>query len=122
MFPGLNPKKMQAVMKQMGIAQIEIPTNKVIIDLDILPVTDLLTGDFFNAPGLSFESGESIIASDGFSSSKDIIDEPFVKGIMKKGYEYHVWTVNDSNTAMRFKKWGAKSITTDDPEYIKKSL
>jgi len=32
MFPGLNPKKMQAVMKQMGINQEEIPANKVIIE------------------------------------------------------------------------------------------
>ncbi len=31
MFPGMNPKKMQAVMKQMGIAQEEIPAEKVII-------------------------------------------------------------------------------------------
>ena len=28
----MNPKKMQAVMKQMGIAQEEIPTEKVIIE------------------------------------------------------------------------------------------
>ena len=32
MFPGLNPKKMQAMMKQMGIAQEEINANKVIIE------------------------------------------------------------------------------------------
>lgn len=32
MFPGLNPKKMQAVMKQMGIAQEEIAASKVIIE------------------------------------------------------------------------------------------
>ena len=32
MFPGLNPKKMQAMMKQMGIAQQEIPASKVIIE------------------------------------------------------------------------------------------
>ncbi|GAG18767.1 unnamed protein product [marine sediment metagenome] len=32
MLPGLNPKKMQAVMKQMGIAQEEIPASKVIIE------------------------------------------------------------------------------------------
>ena len=31
MFPGLNPKKMQAMMKQMGIAQEEIDANQVII-------------------------------------------------------------------------------------------
>lgn len=34
MFPGLDPKKMQSVMKQMGIAQEEISANRVIIETD----------------------------------------------------------------------------------------
>lgn len=32
MFPNIDPKKMQAVMKQMGIAQNEIPASRVIIE------------------------------------------------------------------------------------------
>jgi len=32
MFPGINPKKMQAVMKQMGISQEEINASRVIIE------------------------------------------------------------------------------------------
>jgi nascent polypeptide-associated complex subunit alpha len=32
MFPGINPKQMQAVMKQMGMSQTEIPSAKVIIE------------------------------------------------------------------------------------------
>lgn len=32
MFGGINPKKMQAMMKQMGINQEEIPATKVIIE------------------------------------------------------------------------------------------
>jgi nascent polypeptide-associated complex subunit alpha len=32
MLPGLNPKKMQAVMKQMGISQEEIDASRVIIE------------------------------------------------------------------------------------------
>ena len=32
MFPNIDPKKMQAVMKQMGIAQAEIPASRVIIE------------------------------------------------------------------------------------------
>lgn len=32
MFPGLNPKKMQAMMKQMGINQEEIDAVRVIIE------------------------------------------------------------------------------------------
>jgi len=34
MFPGLNPKKMQAMMKQMGISQDQIDANRVIIETD----------------------------------------------------------------------------------------
>ena len=32
MFPGLNPKKLQAMMKHMGIAQQSIPAKRVIIE------------------------------------------------------------------------------------------
>lgn len=32
MFPGLNPKKMQAMMKQLGIKQEEIDADRVIIE------------------------------------------------------------------------------------------
>lgn len=32
MFPGINPKQMQAVMKQMGMSQTEIPSKRVIIE------------------------------------------------------------------------------------------
>ncbi len=34
MFPGMNPKKMQQVMKQMGIGQEEIDASRVIIEKD----------------------------------------------------------------------------------------
>jgi len=34
MFPGLNPKKMQGMMKKLGIAQEEIPAKKVIIETE----------------------------------------------------------------------------------------
>lgn len=32
MFGGLNPKKMQSMMKQMGIAQEDVPATRVIIE------------------------------------------------------------------------------------------
>jgi glycerophosphoryl diester phosphodiesterase len=62
------------------------------------------------------------IKADGFSSTKDIIDEAFVKSIIEEGYEYHVWTVDDLETARRFNSWGAKSITTNVPDHIRKAL
>ena len=32
MFPNLNPKSMQAVMKQLGMSQEEVPASKVVIE------------------------------------------------------------------------------------------
>ncbi|MEK6827562.1 MAG: nascent polypeptide-associated complex protein [Nanoarchaeota archaeon] len=32
MIPGINPKQMQAMMKQMGMSQTEIPSSRVIIE------------------------------------------------------------------------------------------
>ncbi len=34
MFPGMNPRKMQQMMKRMGIQQVDIPAKEVIIRSD----------------------------------------------------------------------------------------
>ena len=60
--------------------------------------------------------------ADGLSSTHKLIEDSFIKEIQSEGFEYHVWTVDDPETARRFKKLGAKSITTNDPGHIKKSL
>jgi len=62
------------------------------------------------------------INADGFSSTKKKIDQNFINSIINAGYEYHVWTVNDKETAQRFQNWGAKSITTDVPSEIRSGL
>ncbi len=62
------------------------------------------------------------IKADGFSSSKNGVDQQVIKNVKKNGYEYHVWTVDDAKTALRFKQWGAKSITTNVPGHIRKTL
>ncbi len=64
----------------------------------------------------------SHIKADGFSSNKDKIDEALIKAVMENGYEYHVWTVDESEIAKRFRSWGANSITTNVPGYLRKSL
>ena len=55
------------------------------------------------------------VSADGVSLGQDLITEPLVKSIMDMGYEFHAWTVDDIETAKRFKEWGVKSITTNDP-------
>lgn len=62
------------------------------------------------------------IHADGFSSSKDLIDEAFIAKVKAKGYAYHVWTVDDVDTAKRFVKWGAGSVTTNMPGEMRKGL
>ena len=63
-----------------------------------------------------------LVGADGLSSGKDVITESIVGSVLEKGYEYHVWTVDDIETAKRFRKWGARSITTNIPGYIRKHL
>ncbi|MCD4780789.1 MAG: hypothetical protein K8S27_09625 [Candidatus Omnitrophica bacterium] len=58
------------------------------------------------------------IQADGLSSSPDIPAE-FIRGITSRGYEYHVWAVDDLETAKRFKTRGAASITTNVPGQLK---
>lgn len=62
------------------------------------------------------------IKADGFSSSKTGIDESVIKEVKANGYEYHVWTVDDVDTARRFIDWGAQSITTNVPGLMRAKL
>ena len=82
----------------------------------------------FNILGKYTPSLKTVLASlkainaDGFSSSRKKINQNFVNKVIAAGYEHHVWTVNDKETAQRFQSWGTKSITTDVPGKIKASL
>jgi len=62
------------------------------------------------------------INADGFSSCERFVDGAFIRGVKGQGYEYHVWTVDNVQTARRFEKWGADSITTNVPGYLQKAL
>ena len=59
--------------------------------------------------------------SDGLDANKNVPGE-IARKIMKEGYEWHAWTVNDVATAKKLKALGIHSITTDRPELIKSSL
>jgi len=61
------------------------------------------------------------IKADGLDSNKNVPGE-IAKKIMKEGYEWHAWTINDVATAKKLKALGIHSITTDRPELIKSSL
>ena len=61
------------------------------------------------------------VGADGLNSNRDIPRE-ILKAIQAQGYEWHVYTVDDLETAKRFKQWGARSITTNVPGHMKKHL
>ena len=78
MFPGLNPKKMQAVMKQMGIQQQEINANRVIIEKDdgnIIINNPSITK--INMQGQeNFQISGDISEQEGEQSSEESEEEP----------------------------------------------
>ena len=50
------------------------------------------------------------------------IDQPFVDTLRAAGLGVHVWTINDSDDARRFRDLGVDSITTDFPARIRAAL
>ena len=67
-------------------------------------------------------AGLEQIKADGLSSNINHIDDAFVRKVIEKGFEHHVWTVDDAATAKRFQHWGTRSITTNVPGVIKQEL
>ena len=91
MIPGMNPRKVQQMMKQMGIQQIEIPASEVIIkgeEKDIIITnasvskvnmmgqeTFQITGDVqeqerLSTPEISDEDVKTVMEQSGVDSEK----------------------------------------------------
>jgi glycerophosphoryl diester phosphodiesterase/cephalosporin-C deacetylase-like acetyl esterase len=52
----------------------------------------------------------------------EVIDADFAKRLRAAGAEFHCWTVNDPNIAVRMQRLGVDSITTDRPAFIRENL
>ena len=46
----------------------------------------------------------------------------FVDKVIEAGLEYHSWTIDDADVALKLIEWGSSSITTNDPESIIKRI
>ena len=90
MFPGLNPKKMQAVMKQMGISQNEIDANRVIIEGDDKNIV-------INNPSVTQINMQG---QETFQISGDISEEEKSGGGSEEGEESEDTTEEDVKTIM----------------------
>ena len=62
------------------------------------------------------------VKADGLSSSTDGINDRFIVGLQRNGFEHHVWTVNDAKTAQWFVDRGTRSVTTDFPGKMRNTL
>jgi glycerophosphoryl diester phosphodiesterase len=61
------------------------------------------------------------IRADGLGSNNKNSQE-LVTSITKAGFEYHSWNIDDSQIAEQLLKWGATSITTNKPGYLRQQL
>jgi len=61
------------------------------------------------------------IKADGLDANA-AMPESFIAPLIKQGYEWHVWTVNDVEQAKRMKTLGVQSITTDVPGHKSRHL
>lgn len=63
------------------------------------------------------------IKADGFSSQADARLTPeFIQGIRDAGFEYHSWTIDEPTVAQKFLDFGALSITTNRPAFLREAL
>lgn len=114
--------------KQLVIISFNIPVLKAIKNR-IPSLKTLLLSTFKINPETkkltpSPESVLKILESiqvDGFSSqTHELLDEMFIHKIIKGGYEYHIWVVDEIKIAQKFIKIGVNSVTTNKPDSLVK--
>ena len=57
--------------------------------------------------------------TDGVSTNHAQLCPNLIRGIHQAGYQHHVWTVDQPQTAEKLWEWGTESITTNCPEKIR---
>ena len=75
MFGGMNPAKMQGMMKKMGISQTELPVKKVIFEMDDgnLVIEDPSVVKIMMLGQESYQvTGEAVEESDDSFSDEDV--------------------------------------------------
>lgn len=59
---------------------------------------------------------------DAFSINSSRLDRATIERLQSRGFEVHVWTVNDAETMIRFVELGVDNMLTDDPALLLKIL
>jgi nascent polypeptide-associated complex subunit alpha len=88
MFPGLNPKKMQAMMKQMGINQEEIDAIRVIIEKEdgkiVIENPNVIKIDMQGQENYQISGDVTEVGKDNKEESEEEKFEEDVKILMEK--------------------------------------
>jgi len=132
-----GPEIVPALLKEIQRSKLK-PNQIVIISFNTKVIKAIkakspntksywLTGIKRDRSGVTTPSPDSALATlkriqaDGLSSNKNI-DQKFAKQILANGYEWHIWTIDDTQTAKRFAGWGVMSITTNRPKFIRSAI
>ena len=90
MFPGMNPRKMQQMMKQLGIQQVEIPATEVIIKTpDKILIIDNPSVSKVNMMGQESLQITGEIREEALSSKPDIAEEDIKTVMEQAGVDRH---------------------------------
>jgi glycerophosphoryl diester phosphodiesterase len=81
-------------------------------------------GNFLPAPNVDeWISTAKRVGADGLDlKAEDPLTESACKRILASGLELHVWTIDHPTLAKRYLDWGAESITTNRPSWLRQQL
>ena len=83
MFSGINPKKMQAMMKQMGMAQEEIDASRVIIEKNDGTKT-IIENPSVSKINFQGQSTFQVVGEETEESKEVGVSEEDIKAVMEK--------------------------------------
>lgn len=106
-----------AIVRQ---AKQTVPAMRVLLLYD-LEEPELENGTVLSLEELLALAGS--IRADGLGlSNSRMIDEHLVRRIREEHLQFHVWTVNDVEDALRYLRLGVDSITTDRPAGLRREI
>ncbi|MBM4093157.1 MAG: glycerophosphodiester phosphodiesterase [Planctomycetes bacterium] len=108
-------------------AEVILETKRRIPDVAAFWLTDY---EQDKATGTWSPTHDDVLASlrrttaDGLGSqaNEQMLTVGFVQRLRSAGFQFHVWTVDDAAMAVRFRRLGVDSITTNRPDFIRRAL
>lgn len=101
-------------------------TKEMATELKVLLLYDIDGEDEEKAGGVALEELPQFVqalGADGLDIGKNaMIDDRLIKALRTYGLEFHVWTVNALDDALKYIELGVDSITTDRPQGLREEI